>query len=99
MLILTCAYNVAAKQSAFCSTTSTAVTTASSEVLPGLVLPGAGLASGFKGNPLYPSTLELDFIVCFRVKAVGSNQTAPNPDFTFTNTSLGLLSSTGVIHA
>ena len=38
------------------------------------------MASGFLGNPLYPSKFELDFIVCFRYEA-GTVAAKPKPNF------------------
>jgi hypothetical protein len=35
-------------------------------------MPAMTFATGFKGNSLYPSANELDFIVCFRAYAIGN---------------------------
>lgn len=43
-------------------------TAATTDKYPGFSMPIIKLNSNFKGNPLYPSVYELDFILCFRFK-------------------------------
>jgi len=66
---------------------------------PSVVLPGVTFSPTFKGNSLYPSGTELDFIVCFRAVAVGTNNQSNYTSTLSSNTALGVLISTGVLHA
>lgn len=40
-------------------------------MIPSFALPNTKFQSAFKANPLYPSTTEFDFILCFRYYANG----------------------------
>jgi hypothetical protein len=68
---------------------------------PAFLWPDVKFKNSFKANPLYPSSMELDFILCFRyIKDVYDPEDQEDKNNKFaTGSKEGLLASAGVLQA